>query len=205
LGAATPAGTESAETAPMNGGGDNLVAVASRPAVSVGPVTRFTLQVQSMTSTRGNALPTSPAGEVIEGSPVSRRAIEITRKAEGEGGSDGSAIARSTEEGEYPSMDQTPPTPRSFEFGMGAAAPNPFNPRTLIPFTLEESAPSSLMIYDAAGRRVVVLVEGTMERGAHVVEWDGRTGAGLPVASGVYSAVLRTKGKEALTRLVLLK
>ena len=64
--------------------------------------------------------------------------------------------------------------------------PNPFNPKTIIEYTLGERSTTALHIYDAAGRLVTRLDQGLREAGAHRIEWDGTDGSGHALASGVY-------------------
>lgn len=85
------------------------------------------------------------------------------------------------------------------------AAPNPFNPRTTISFTLGQDGPVSLVVFDARGRQVRTLQQGTLEAGPHRVVWDGRDGSGLEVGSGVYLYRLQAddatlQGKMMLVR-----
>ncbi len=70
--------------------------------------------------------------------------------------------------------------------------PNPFNPRTLIPFALPVSGRVELTVYDAAGRRVRTLVDGHLPAGGHEAVWLGRSDRGRAVASGTYFVRLRT-------------
>ena len=65
-------------------------------------------------------------------------------------------------------------------------APNPFNPSTVIEYSLGERSEATLVVYDAAGKVVVRLEQGLREPGVHRVEWDGRDGGGHELASGVY-------------------
>ncbi|HER44056.1 MAG TPA: T9SS type A sorting domain-containing protein [Candidatus Eisenbacteria bacterium] len=82
--------------------------------------------------------------------------------------------------------------------------PNPFNPSTSIVFYLPAAAPVTLEIYDAAGRRVSRLFDGSIqERGTHTVEWRGTDDAGRTVSSGVYFYRLRA-GKETISRKMVL-
>jgi hypothetical protein len=71
------------------------------------------------------------------------------------------------------------------------AAPNPFNPRTTLRFTLDHADVVRLDVFDASGRRVRTVVDGAFAAGAHEAEWDGRDDAGRSVASGVYLMQLR--------------
>ena len=83
--------------------------------------------------------------------------------------------------------------------------PNPFNPTTLIEFDLAEASAVRLAIFDVNGRTVRTLVADGRAAGHHTVRWDGRDGAGVPVASGVYFYLLETGGYEQTRRMVLLK
>lgn len=67
------------------------------------------------------------------------------------------------------------------------AAPNPFNPRVEISFTLEASTGSArLAIFDLSGRRVRDLAGGSLDAGAHAFTWDGLDDAGQAASSGTY-------------------
>ncbi|OGC93464.1 MAG: hypothetical protein A2W25_05615 [candidate division Zixibacteria bacterium RBG_16_53_22] len=64
--------------------------------------------------------------------------------------------------------------------------PNPFNPLTKIKFGLPTRSHVNLKIYDILGRTVITLKNEQMDAGYHEVIWDGRTGEGKSVASGIY-------------------
>jgi hypothetical protein len=85
-----------------------------------------------------------------------------------------------------------------------AAYPNPFNPSTVIGFTVGTqdlaSLQTRLTVYDLLGREVAVLVNGTMPSGRHQVTFDA---AGL--ASGVYLVRLEAGGEVFTRRMTLLK
>jgi hypothetical protein len=76
------------------------------------------------------------------------------------------------------------------------AAPNPFNPSTELRFTLPRTGRVGLEIVDVRGRRVRTLLDEVRPAGDHAVRWQGRDGAGRPVASGVYQALLRVDGER---------
>lgn len=62
------------------------------------------------------------------------------------------------------------------------SAPNPFNPRTLISFTLPADANVRLSVHDAGGRLVRVLEDGiALTTGRHESSWDGLGDDGLVV------------------------
>jgi hypothetical protein len=69
--------------------------------------------------------------------------------------------------------------------------PNPFNPSTIIRFALERETQVTLAVYDVAGRRVSMLLDGVLEAGEHRALWDGRDGRGRSLPSGVYLYRLR--------------
>ncbi len=88
---------------------------------------------------------------------------------------------------------------------LGRSFPNPFNPRTVIPVSMEKDAAASLVIVDAQGRKVRTLHEGAISAGQHQYSWDGTDDGGTSVASGVYLAILHTAELRESQRLVLLK
>lgn len=66
--------------------------------------------------------------------------------------------------------------------------PNPFNPTTRIQFSTEYAAKVRLMIYDVLGRVVAEVADGTYAPGLYEVQWDGKSGTGMTMPSGVYYA-----------------
>ena len=77
-------------------------------------------------------------------------------------------------------------TPRS-RSQLLPAAPNPFNPRTVLAFDLDRAADVTLAVYDVRGRRVQTLIDGeSVLAGRHSRVWDGTDTNGRPVAAGVY-------------------
>ena len=72
-------------------------------------------------------------------------------------------------------------------FSLKQNYPNPFNPATTIAFTLASDEPVTLTVFDALGRRVVVLLDWKeMTRGSHTVSFGAQA-----LASGVYFYQLR--------------
>jgi hypothetical protein len=83
--------------------------------------------------------------------------------------------------------------------------PNPFNPRTVIRFSLAQRGDVELAIYDASGRLVRKLVDGRLEPGLHEAVWDGLDERGQRVSSGIYWSQLRTEGYVSSKKLVVLR
>lgn len=88
---------------------------------------------------------------------------------------------------------------------LGHNYPNPFNPSTVIPVSVERAGAARLDIVTPDGRLVRTLLEGDLPAGTREVRWDGTDGAGQPVASGVYLARLHSVDGVQSKRLMLLK
>lgn len=84
-----------------------------------------------------------------------------------------------------PVATETPPA--SYVVDVASSYPNPFREQTAIQYTLNQSMPVRLTVYDALGRRLAVLVDEDQPAGSHVQTWSA---AGLP--SGLYLYVLTT-------------
>jgi FlgD Ig-like domain len=84
-------------------------------------------------------------------------------------------------------------------------SPNPFNPRTSIPFSLAERSSITIDVFDVRGALVRRIGGGTREPGEYVVEWDGRDETGNAVGSGVYFYRLDGVNGVAPRKMVLLK
>jgi len=87
------------------------------------------------------------------------------------------------------------------------AAPNPFNPRTDIRFSVGGSATTSALvdIHDVSGRRVRTIHTGMLAPGAQSLSWDGRGDNGNAVAAGVYLARVRVGDDQQIVKLSLVK
>lgn len=98
--------------------------------------------------------------------------------------------------GEFISSDNTQPA----EFALQSAYPNPFNPSTLLTYSLPSPEFITLSIYDVQGRLVSTLVSGFRDAGIHEITFNAEN---LP--SGIYFARLQAGGKQSSQKLVLLK
>jgi len=85
-----------------------------------------------------------------------------------------------------------------------SAYPNPFNPTTIIGFTISQPAPVSLAVYNIRGQQVRGLISGEgLSAGTHTVVWDGKNNSGGDVASGLYLCQLSTGDGVKVIRLLL--
>jgi len=85
------------------------------------------------------------------------------------------------------------------------ALPNPFNPRTMIRFTLGQVGMVRLAVYNVRGERVKLLSEGSRGPGAHEVPWLGEDDRGRPAPSGTYLARLSCDDLVLSQRLLLVR
>jgi len=89
---------------------------------------------------------------------------------------------------------------------LGANYPNPFNPQTVIPFSLAQRGEISLQVFDARGRLVRRLAAGDFAAGRHEVHWDGMDERGRAMPSGTYFARLKDSvGQVETSGLVLVR
>jgi len=99
-------------------------------------------------------------------------------------------------------------TTAAVALSLGQNHPNPFNPTTVIPYTLPGGAATKrvrLLVMDVSGKLVRTLVDEPQAGGMHEAVWDGRDDRGGPVSSGIYFCVLDADGKRHTRKLVLLK
>jgi protocatechuate 3,4-dioxygenase beta subunit len=90
------------------------------------------------------------------------------------------------------------PLPQALE--LAPASPNPFNPTTRLSYSLAQAGAARLELFNLAGQRVALLVNGPQAAGVHELTLDG--GA---LASGVYLLRLESAGQSRVQRLLLLK
>lgn len=84
-------------------------------------------------------------------------------------------------DGEEPLADAEAP-----ELGLMNIAPNPFTTTAQISYTIPQSGPVTIEIYNSLGEKVTTLVSEEMKEGAYNVAWDGLDSKGSIMANGVY-------------------
>lgn len=72
------------------------------------------------------------------------------------------------------------------QFALAQNFPNPFNPSTLIGYTVAKTTHVSLKIYNMLGQEVKTLVNDLKFPGLYTVIWDGHDDLGKDVSSGLY-------------------
>ncbi len=83
--------------------------------------------------------------------------------------------------------------------------PNPFNPSTLISYSLKEDSQVSLIIYNIKGQKVKTLRNEELDAGYHSVSWNGDDDSGKAVSSGVYFYKLKTGNYQNTKKMILMK
>ena len=90
-------------------------------------------------------------------------------------------------------------------FRLAPNAPNPFNPKTEIRFTLPAPMRAKLTVFNLNGQEVRVLQSGSLDAGVHRATWDGTDAQGQSVATGVYLAQLRAGSRVQIRKMLLLR
>jgi hypothetical protein len=84
-------------------------------------------------------------------------------------------------------------------------APNPFNPSTVIRYSVPSAGHVSINIYNVNGQLVRALIDRTMPQGEHAVTWDGLDSHGATAGAGTYICRLVTPDGAASERLTLVR
>jgi hypothetical protein len=74
--------------------------------------------------------------------------------------------------------------PRSFALAQNF--PNPFNPGTVIEFSLPVAAKATVEVFNVLGVKVNTLIDRFLPAGRYTVAWNGTDGSGRSAASGMY-------------------
>lgn len=91
------------------------------------------------------------------------------------------------------------------EFELKPNYPNPFNPTTNIPFTVDKNQNIKLEIYNITGRLVKTLINASYPEGSYNVVWDALDDHNYHVASGIYFIRLSGEQTTQTRQIILLK
>jgi len=86
-----------------------------------------------------------------------------------------------------------------FQYKLYNNYPNPFNPETVIQYSLKEESMVTITIHDILGRKILERTLGEMNSGIYDWKWDGTNNYGEKTASGVYILTLEAKSLESGT------
>ncbi|MGH7727046.1 MAG: FlgD immunoglobulin-like domain containing protein [Candidatus Eiseniibacteriota bacterium] len=90
------------------------------------------------------------------------------------------------------------------ELAFLGAQPNPMSAGGRFEFSLPRAGHASVALYDAGGRLVRTVADGSFEAGRQSVAYDGRSEDGARLAAGVYWAMIRFEGQSLTKRMVQL-
>lgn len=99
---------------------------------------------------------------------------------------------------------ESPQTPQ-LQFSLEQNFPNPFNPSTVISFTLPHAGRVRLEILNLLGEPVVTLINEEREAGTHRVSWNATDQNGNIVPSGVYFYKLYHDANVLTRRMVFVR
>ncbi|MCI0721229.1 MAG: S8 family serine peptidase, partial [Acidobacteria bacterium] len=90
-------------------------------------------------------------------------------------------------------------------FSLSSNYPNPFNPSTQIRFAIPTNSHVRVDIFDILGRLVTRLLENDLSPGTYRVVWNGQTGTGEAVSSGIYIYRITAGDFVSAKKMVMLK
>ncbi len=83
--------------------------------------------------------------------------------------------------------------------------PNPFNPETTIRYSVKETVPVSIEVYNLKGQLVRTLVNEVKTAGNYSVVWNGRDSHNQPVSSGVYFYKMNAGKYSNTKKMIMMK
>ena len=83
--------------------------------------------------------------------------------------------------------------------------PNPFNPETIISFSLDVETLLRIDIFNIKGQKVNTLINQIYNPGNHTVIWNGKDTNGTDVSSGLYFYQMKTIDYSATKKMMLIK
>lgn len=90
-------------------------------------------------------------------------------------------------------------------FSLEQNVPNPFNPTTIIEYSLQAPGYVTLEVFNVDGQRVIQLVSQDQSAGKHTVIWNAVDQNGNAIASGLYFYRLQANDLNATKKMLLLK
>ena len=83
--------------------------------------------------------------------------------------------------------------------------PNPFNPETIISFSIPNENHVELIVYNIKGQKIKTLVNEFKPAGKHSVIWNGTDDSVKPVSSGIYFYKLKAGDFQKVKKMILIK
>ncbi|HRS60190.1 MAG TPA: T9SS type A sorting domain-containing protein [Candidatus Cloacimonas sp.] len=105
--------------------------------------------------------------------------------------------------GENDSEPETPELPIITK--LYNAYPNPFNPNTVISYSVSKPATVTLEIYNSKGQKIRSFINNHNSAGIYSMNWDGKDDTGKTVSSGVYIYRMKTDNFQQSKKMLLTK
>ena len=96
-----------------------------------------------------------------------------------------------------------PTTPKSFTLSQNH--PNPFNPSTVIEYTMHKKSHVTITVFNSLGQKVKTLVDEAMGVGPHTAYWEGVDSDGKLVPTGVYFYKFESDDGSETKKMILVK
>lgn len=90
-------------------------------------------------------------------------------------------------------------------FSLNQNIPNPFNPSTLIEYSLPKESFVTLIIYDLMGEKIKTLINDFQTIGKHSIVWDGKNNMDRTVVAGIYFYTIKTREFNRTKKMLLMK
>ena len=97
------------------------------------------------------------------------------------------------------------PTVPALTTNLAGNYPNPFNPETTIRYSVKDSTPVTIGIYNIKGQLVKTIVNEVKAAGEHSVVWNGTDSNGRQVASGMYYYKMYAGKYSSTKKMILMK
>ncbi|MCF8264466.1 MAG: T9SS type A sorting domain-containing protein, partial [Melioribacteraceae bacterium] len=91
------------------------------------------------------------------------------------------------------------------EYALYQNFPNPFNPSTILSYSLPLESNVIIKIYDMIGREVKTLVNDYKNAGVHEITWNGDNNYGSKVVSGTYVYTIKAGDFFQAKKMIMLK
>ena len=93
----------------------------------------------------------------------------------------------------------------SFQISDLSNYPNPFNPSTIISFSIQNDSKVNLTIFNIKGQKIKTLINDQLPKGKHSIIWSCLDSNNKPVSSGIYLYKVKAGNQESVNRMLLLK
>jgi len=85
---------------------------------------------------------------------------------------------------------------RITDFYLSDNYPNPFNPSTIMKYSLPKTGYVTLTVYDINGRKIRTIIDGLLSAGEKKSVWDGKDSKGIMASGGMYFFQITVKTKN---------